>query len=142
MNSSCSVCEEGDGKPDEAAAATKGLQQHKLRADWKQKRYQVHRANVVISSNDTQLHTSEISFVRPVMGTKTEVPGKTSEEKPKLKETRQCRVKWTIQTLESVDLGHYMRIWISNIPPATKGFPGTKHFPDPRGFCNVGDNTI
>ena len=83
---------EEDRKPDEAAAATKGLQQHKLRADWKQKRYQVRRANVVISSNDTRLHTSEISFVRPVMGTKTEVPGRASEEKPKLKETCPCRV--------------------------------------------------
>ena len=75
---------EEDRKPDEAAAATKGLQ-HKLRADWKQKRYQVRRANAATSLNDARLHTSEISFVRPVMGTKTEVPGRASEEKPNSK---------------------------------------------------------
>ena len=69
---------EEDGKPDEAAAATKGLQQHKLRADWKRKRYQVRRVNAATSLNDARLHTSEISFVRPVMGTKTEVPGRAS----------------------------------------------------------------
>ena len=84
----------------------KSLQQHKKRADWKQKRYQVRRVNTVTSLNDAWLRASNVNFTQSVVPIKNDMSEEgffVSNDKSKIVENCQCDVKWTMQSLQSVD---------------------------------------
>ena len=90
----------------EAIAATKALEQHKKRANWKQNRYRTRRANAAASQHDERLYSVKAKPLPIGIHKKEEAPENDMSPSHDSSHTSGmcgCDVKWTIQALQSVD---------------------------------------
>ena len=95
---------EEEGRPVEAAIATKALRQHKRRADFKQTRYRVSRANAAASCSNGRVNEVSTQFPRSNISIKLEDTHQQITPNPTesllIAETCTCPISMSINSIQ------------------------------------------